>query len=247
MLLELGGEDNVNYILHDSYYKDLSHKTMEERALTNFDHPDSLDTDLLIQHVQQLKRGETAQIPTYDFVTHSRTSKTLEIQPAKVILVEGILIFSDPDLLAELDIRVYVDAAADIRFIRRLQRDVAERGRTVDDVVTQYHATVRPMHNLHVEPTKAMADLVVNSTTHSMNVAIEMLVNHVKLKTGIPFAHSQSTELESGEVATGRSLPLHRGVSYDPVSDSFSEEAGGAHSQRMTAHGSRSASRSSND
>jgi uridine kinase len=230
LLLELGGEENVNYVLHDSYYKDQSHKSLEERALTNFDHPDSLDTDLLIQHVRQLKRGETVQIPTYDFVTHSRTPTTITLAPAKIILVEGILIFSHPQLLAELDIRVYVDAEADIRFIRRLQRDVSERGRTVDDVVSQYHATVRPMHNVHVEPTKLLADLVVNSTTHSMNVAIDMLVNHVKLKTGVSVGvTSDDDDNETGAIkADGRSV-LERGVSYDPVSDSFSEEGTSNH------------------
>lgn len=186
MLRELGGDENVNYILHDSYYKDQSHKTIEERAMTNFDHPDSLDTGLLIQHIQQLKAGETIQVPIYDFVTHSRTNKTIEMKPAKLILVEGILIFaSHPQLVQELDIRVFVDAEADIRFIRRLQRDVAERGRTMESVVQQYHATVRPMHNEHVEPSKKWADFIVLSTTHSMDVAVEMMLNHIKVKTGI--------------------------------------------------------------
>ncbi|GKY94743.1 hypothetical protein MPSEU_000439700 [Mayamaea pseudoterrestris] len=222
LLLELGGEENVNYILHDSYYKDQSHMTVEKRALTNFDHPDSLDTELLIEHVKRLKRGESVEIPIYDFVRHSRTTETLPLTPAKVILVEGILILSHPQLLAELDVRVFVDAEADIRFIRRLQRDVAERGRTMNDVVAQYHATVRPMHNCHVEPTKLLADFVVNSTTHSMNVAIDMLLNHIKIKTGMPIDTSGIVEIED-ETGNGSRTEQQQGAIYDPVADTFGE------------------------
>lgn len=178
--------DNIAYIVHDSYYKDISHLTFEERGKTNFDHPDSLDTSLLIQHVKDLKNGKAAHIPNYDFSTHMRTKEVTIQQPKKIVLVEGILIFSDPELVRELDIKVFVDADADIRLARRIARDVAERGRTSEQVVEQYLETVRPMHEEFVEPSKRVADIVVHSH-HGVDpgVALGIIVNHLKVVSGI--------------------------------------------------------------
>ena len=170
---ELGGADEVCYLYHDSYYKDISHKTFEERAKTNFDHPDSLETDLLLRHLQELKAGDACQVPTYDFATHSRTDVCIDMQPKRIIIVEGILLFTHAPLAKEIDVKVFVvrprqewylriertyiwlsiftshtqDADSDIRLMRRIVRDTQERGRTVEEVLDQYHATVRPMHD----------------------------------------------------------------------------------------------------
>lgn len=182
---KIGGDEHVTHLIHDSYYKDITHMTIEERAKTNFDHPDSLDTSLLVQHIRDLKRGQTVEGPTYDFATHSRTEVTETKEPKKIILVEGILIFTDSDLVKELDMKVYVEADSDIRLIRRLARDTKERGRTVEDVLEQYHTTVRPMHVAYVEPSKTEADLIVHSTGHSMEVAIKTITNHLRVEAGL--------------------------------------------------------------
>jgi len=199
----------VTHLIHDDYYKgkkndwlifsrfthldrfahllstDLQHKSVEERAQHNFDHPDSLETDLLLEHIQTLKKGEPVQSPIYDFTTHTRTSKTVEKIPRPIILVEGILLFTHSKLVQELDVKVFVDCDSDIRLTRRIQRDISERGRTVDDVIRQYHETVRPMHEEFVEPSKRSADLIVHSSGHSMDVSIRILVNHLRTETGI--------------------------------------------------------------
>eukprot|EP00551_Chaetoceros_affinis_P002904 CAMPEP_0203641008 /NCGR_PEP_ID=MMETSP0088-20131115/6361_1 /ASSEMBLY_ACC=CAM_ASM_001087 /TAXON_ID=426623 /ORGANISM="Chaetoceros affinis, Strain CCMP159" /LENGTH=214 /DNA_ID=CAMNT_0050496349 /DNA_START=58 /DNA_END=702 /DNA_ORIENTATION=- len=182
----LDQSDNVAYLIHDDYYKNLSNLTFEERAQQNFDHPDSLDTDLLIQHVRDLKSGKAVQIPQYDFSTHLRKVEVKDVQPKPIVLVEGILIFSNPELVKELDIKVYVDADSDIRLIRRISRDVKERGRTADDVMKQYSETVRPMHNEFVEPSKKAADIIVHSH-HGGNpdIALNMIVNHLKCEAGL--------------------------------------------------------------
>mmetsp|Transcript_18348 Transcript_18348/g.39650 ORF Transcript_18348/g.39650 Transcript_18348/m.39650 type:complete len:211 (-) Transcript_18348:89-721(-) len=184
-LLEILGEANVCCLNHDSFYHDQSHKEVEERAKTNFDHPDSLDTDLMLNNLRILKSGDCCNIPIYDFATHSRIERTMMVKPRKIILLDGILLFTHPELAREMDIRVFVDASADVRLSRRLQRDIAERGRTVDQVLHQYHATVKPMHEAWVEPSKVEADLIVHSEGHSMDVTIEMLTNHLKVKAGI--------------------------------------------------------------
>jgi uridine kinase len=129
---ELGGQKNCVHLTHDHYYKDQSHKTMEERSKTNFDHPDSLETELLIQHLQELKEGKIAVLPTYEFKTHARTPVTTMVHPRNIIIVEGILIFTHPGLCKELDMKVYVDADSDTRVLRRIRRDTVERGRTLD-------------------------------------------------------------------------------------------------------------------
>ena len=146
----------------DSYYKDLSYLPLEARAGVNFDHPDALDVQLLSQQLAQLKSGKAVEVPCYDFTTHTRCSETCTLQSKPVVLVEGILVLALKPLRSLLDLKVFVDAPADIRFIRRLMRDIQERGRTVDSCIQQYYATTRPMHSAWVEPSKAFADVVVS-------------------------------------------------------------------------------------
>jgi uridine kinase len=172
------GAENISFISHDSYYKDLSHLIIEEREKQNFDHPDSLDTALLVQHVTSLKNGHSVEIPTYDFKIHSRTKNTISLTARPVILVEGILIFTDPSLYELIDIRIFVDTDDDIRMIRRLQRDTLERGRTLNSVIHQYIQTVRPMHLQYVEPSKRNADIIVPVGLNS--VALDLVVSKLK-------------------------------------------------------------------
>jgi len=146
---------------HDAYYKDLSELAPSQRASINFDHPDSLDTGLLIAHIKQLRNYQHIDLPIYDFKTHSRTSQSIHIDPQPVILVEGILIFTEAELRKLFDIKIFVDTDPDIRFIRRLQRDITERGRSTESVVNQYLNTVRPMHLEFVEPSKRYADVII--------------------------------------------------------------------------------------
>jgi uridine kinase len=161
LILERIGEDSIAYLPHDAYYKDLSALPQNQRVAINFDHPDSLDTDLLIQHIKDLKSAKVVDLPIYDFKTHSRTQETIRIEPRPVIMVEGILIFADAILRQLLDVKIFVDTDSDIRFIRRLERDIQERGRTTEMVIRQYLATVRPMHLEFVEPSKRYADVIV--------------------------------------------------------------------------------------
>lgn len=178
-ILERVGHKHIAYLPHDAYYKDLSHLSAEERAQINFDHPDSLDTELLIQHVQQLQNGETVAIPTYDFTRHMRLEETESVGPQPIVLVEGILIFSESVLRKLFDIKIYVDTDADIRFIRRLKRDIDDRGRTADSVIEQYLSTVRPMHLKFVEPSKRYADVIVPEGGFNW-VAIDMIADRVR-------------------------------------------------------------------
>jgi len=179
LILERTGAKNIALIAHDSYYKDLSALPLAERVQVNFDHPDSLDSELLLQHLCQLKSGQAAEVPVYDFKTHTRTTQTVHIDPQAVILVEGILIFTEPALRQLFDIKIFVDTDADIRFIRRLQRDIAERGRSSESVVQQYMNTVRPMHLEFVEPSKRYADVIIPEG--GMNtVALDMIVSRVE-------------------------------------------------------------------
>ena len=147
----------------DTYYKDLSHLPLEARAAVNFDHPDALDVQLLSQQIRQLRCGHAVEVPCYDFTTHTRRSETLTLQPKAVVLIEGILLLALDPIRSLLDLKVFVDAPADIRFSRRLLRDIQERGRTVDSCIQQYYATTRPMHFAWVEPSKVFADMVVSS------------------------------------------------------------------------------------
>jgi uridine kinase len=160
-ILKAVGRENIAYLPHDAYYKDLSDLPPIQRKQINFDHPDSLDNDLLIRHIQLLKEHKPIEMPVYDFTTDSRTEQTIQIKPHRVIIVEGILIFADPKLRELFDVRLFVDTDADIRFIRRLERDITERGRTTENVINQYLKTVRPMHLEFVEPSKRYADVII--------------------------------------------------------------------------------------
>jgi len=178
-ILQKVGPDRIAFIQHDSYYKDLSGLPPAQRAEVNFDHPNSLETSLLIQHVEMLKNGQAVELPIYDFSTHSRTARTFVVQPRGVILVEGILIFVEPDLRKLFDIKIFVDTDSDIRLIRRLERDIAERGRTVESVVHQYQSTVRPMHLEFVEPSKRYADVIIPEGGFNM-AALDMVVARIE-------------------------------------------------------------------
>ncbi len=166
------------FVPHDAYYRDLSHLASKDRSGINFDHPDSLETELLVVHLDALCRGETVEVPVYDFSVHARRSETHRIEPRPVILVEGILIFVERELRDRFDIKVYIDADADLRFIRRLQRDIAERGRTVESVIDQYLRTVRLMHLEFVEPSKRYADVIIPRGGYN-TVAIDMVASRV--------------------------------------------------------------------
>jgi uridine kinase len=174
-ILDRVGRDQIAYLQHDSYYRDRSDVPFEERAKANFDHPDALDSELLAQHLSSLKAGRAVEVPVYDFTTHTRKPETGRIQPRKVVLVEGILIFAEKTLRDLMDIKVFVDTDADLRFIRRLQRDMAERGRTVESVIRQYTETVRPMHLEFVEPSKRYADVIIPEGGFNVT-AIDMIV-----------------------------------------------------------------------
>ncbi|HXF60422.1 MAG TPA: uridine kinase [Caldilineaceae bacterium] len=176
---EAVGAEHLAYLQHDAYYHDHSHLPPEERARANYDHPDSLDTALLLAHVQSLCRWEPVQAPLYDFARHARLPQTQLILPAPIILLEGILLFVEPALRALMDMRIYVDTDADIRFIRRLHRDVNERGRTLESVISQYLNTVRPMHLEFVEPSKRYADIIVPEGGNN-RVAMEMIVSRIQ-------------------------------------------------------------------
>lgn len=178
-ILRRVGEGNIAYIQHDAYYRDLSHLPPEERMKVNFDHPDSLETDLMIQHVRQLLAGQPAEIPVYDFTQHVRAQSTRRVEPRPIILIEGILIFVDPALRQLMDVRIYVDTDADIRFIRRLQRDIQERGRSLESVIRQYMETVRPMHLEFVEPSKRYADIIIPEGGFNV-VALDMIVSRIR-------------------------------------------------------------------
>jgi len=178
-IVESLGNDQVTLLEHDRYYRDRSELRLEERAAMNYDHPDSLETDLMVRHLNELREGRSVEVPTYDFARYARMATTETAQPRRVIIAEGILIFADPALRALLDVKVFVDADDDIRFIRRLTRDVAERGRTMDSVVEQYQSTVKPMHLEFVEPSKRYADVIVPQGGHN-TVAINMLLTLIR-------------------------------------------------------------------
>ena len=178
-ILDRVGWDRIAYLPHDAYYKDASHLPWEERIHLNYDHPKSLDNELLIEHIHMLLRGEPVDTPIYDFSHHIRSAEVRRVLPSPVILVEGILVFVDDRLRELMDIKLYVDTAADIRFIRRLLRDINERGRTVASVVEQYQTTVRPMHMAFVEPTKSYADIIIPEGGHN-DVAMEMVIGRIE-------------------------------------------------------------------
>jgi uridine kinase len=169
------GMQRIAYLPHDAYYKDLSNLPPNQRVTINFDHPDSLETELLAQHIVTLKQFTPVDLPVYDFKNHTRTHETIHVEPKTIIMIEGILIFSDVALRKLLDVKIFVDTDSDIRFIRRLERDIAERGRTTESVIHQYLTTVRPMHLEFVEPSKRYADVIVPEGGLN-TVAMEMVV-----------------------------------------------------------------------
>ncbi len=160
-IIDTVGRDNVILVEQDSYYRNLADMPLDERRQANFDHPDSIDSEMLVNHLKRLKDGLFVEMPIYDFKTHTRKRETEHIEAKPVVIVEGILIFAEPRILDLLDVKIYVDTPDDIRFIRRLQRDINERGRTVESVIAQYYATVRPMHFEFVEPSKRRADFII--------------------------------------------------------------------------------------
>ena len=178
-ILEEVGAGTIACLPHDAYYRELAHLTEADRQKINFDHPNSLETELMVQHVKELLAGRAIEMPIYDFTTHTRTGRTIRIEPAPILLIEGILIFAEPELRELMDIRLYVDTDADLRFIRRLTRDVEERGRSVESVIHQYLTTVRPMHLEFVEPSKRYADVIVPEGGFN-RVAITMIGARLK-------------------------------------------------------------------
>jgi len=178
-LLSRVGEERIAYLPHDAYYKDLSALPPQQRAEVNFDHPNSLENELLCRQIEQLRRGQPVDLPVYDFTTHSRTSETIRVEPRPVIIVEGILIFIEAGLRGLFDIKIYVDTDPDLRFIRRLERDLRERGRTTDSVIHQYLTTVRPMHLEFVEPSKRYADVIIPEGGYNQ-VALDMVLAKIR-------------------------------------------------------------------
>ena len=178
-ILHRVGANRIAFLQHDSYYKDLSGLPPVQRAEINFDHPNSLETELLIQHIASLRDGKPVQVPIYDFSTDRRTEKTFTVDPHSVILVEGILIFTEAKLREMFDVKIFVDTDADLRFIRRLERDLAERGRTTESVIKQYQSTVRPMHLEFVEPSKRYADVIIPEGGFN-TAALDMVVARVE-------------------------------------------------------------------
>ena len=173
------GADRIEWISHDSYYRNFEGLSPEERHHINFDHPDSLETELLARHLDVLCKGSAVEVPIYDFTTHSRKSDTKRAEPRKVIIVEGILVLGEPELRKRIDIKLFVDTPADIRFLRRLMRDIKTRGRSVESVIEQYVTTVRPMHEEFVEPSKRHADLIIPEGGENL-VAIDAIISRVE-------------------------------------------------------------------
>ena len=190
-LLEATGTRDVVFLQQDSYYRNLADMPLDFRDRANFDHPDAFDNDLFIGHLRALRRGETVELPVYDFKTHTRQFETRRTLPRPIIIVEGILIFADQRLLDEMDIKVFVDTPDDIRFIRRLKRDIAERARTVDSVIEQYTATVRPMHMQFVEPSKRCADIIIPEGGHNF-VGIDLLGGTIRERIARVAAHEDA-------------------------------------------------------
>ena len=178
-LQEAFKNDDVATICHDFYYKAHPELTYEERTKLNYDHPDAFDTWLMVEHIKALKEGKAVECPTYSFVEHNRTDETLHVEPSKVIIVDGILIFENEELRNIMDIKVYVDTDADVRLARRILRDVRERGRSMESVISQYTTTVKPMHEQFVEPSKRYADVIIPEGGFN-SVAVSMLIQNIR-------------------------------------------------------------------
>ncbi len=179
VILTRVGSDRIAYLPHDAYYRDLSHLSPMLRLQVNFDHPDSLETELMIQHIRQLKDWCGVDLPVYDFTHHARTDRSIRIEAQRVIIVEGILILAEAELRKLLDVKIFVDTDPDVRLIRRLQRDITERGRTTESVIKQYLETVRPMHLEFVEPSKRYADVIIPEGGFN-TVAMEMVIARIQ-------------------------------------------------------------------
>ena len=173
------GMNEVSVINHDSYYKRHDELPYEERCKLNYDHPDSFDTPLMVAHLRELRAGHPVQVPVYDYTIHNRADEVLHVEPRRVIVVEGIMIFVDKTLCDEMNIRIFVDADADVRLCRRIRRDVKKRGRTIDSVIEQYLTTVKPMHEQFVEPSKKNANLIVPEGGKNL-IALEMIINRIQ-------------------------------------------------------------------
>lgn len=171
--------DNITVLSHDNYYRPYDDLTIEQKKQLNYDHPDAFETELMIEQLKELKAGHPIECPDYDYTTYSRSEKTIRVEPRKVILVEGIMIFQNKELCSLMDIKIYVDTDADVRLIRRIRRDVAKRGRSLESVLSQYLATVKPMHEQFVEPSKKNADVVVLEGGKNL-VALEMIVDRIQ-------------------------------------------------------------------
>lgn len=178
-ILKRVGSHRIAYLPHDAYYRDLKDLPRAQRDLVNFDHPNSLETSLMIEHIRKLKEWEAIELPVYDFTTHTRTNRTIRIEPQRVILVEGILIFAEPALRELFDVKIFVDTDPDLRLIRRLERDIRERGRTTESVIRQYLNTVRPMHMEFVEPSKRYADVIIPEGGFN-TVALDMVISRIE-------------------------------------------------------------------
>ena len=183
-LIDSLGSREVVMIEQDSYYKDFASLTVEERAKLNFDHPDSLETDLMVRHLRELIAGRAIEMPVYDFSIHSRLKKGIIKKPAKVIIIEGILIFCEQALRELMDVKIFVDTDSDLRFIRRLKRDLEERRRSLDSVIDQYLATVRPMHLAFVEPSRRYADLIIPEGHNPVSTAMVVTMIRQRLREG---------------------------------------------------------------
>lgn len=173
------GRDRIEWISHDSYYRNFEGLSPEEKHHINFDHPDSLETELLARHLDVLVKGSAVEVPIYDFTTHSRKYDTVRVEPRKVVIVEGILVLAEPELRKRIDIKLFVDTPSDIRFMRRLVRDIKSRGRSMESVIEQYMTTVRPMHEEFVEPSKRYADLIIPEGGENL-VAINAIIARVE-------------------------------------------------------------------
>lgn len=178
---EFGG--SVSVIYHDNYYKAHDDMPYSERTKLNYDHPNAFDTELMLSHIRKLKQGEEIRCPVYDYTVHNRSSKTVAVRPARVLVVEGILIFADKALCDEMDIKIYVDTDADVRILRRIVRDVRDRGRSLESVVDQYLGTVKPMHEQFVEPSKRNADIIIPEGGHN-TVALSMVMERIRAYLG---------------------------------------------------------------
>lgn len=197
-IIETVGRENVILVEQDSYYRNLADMPLDERRQANFDHPDSIDSEMLMNHLKRLKSGDPIEMPIYDFKTHTRRAETEHFEPKPVVLVEGILIFSEPRILELLDVRIFVDTPDDLRFIRRLQRDINERGRTTESIIAQYFATVRPMHHEFVEPSKRHADIIIPENANT-DIGIDFICTRIREEVSRQLIEKNGANFQKGK------------------------------------------------